>query len=296
MGELAALASAVGWAGTSTALARLSSDYDAPVLSSLRLLFATPFLVLIFFAGPESAPVDLTSLPVLALVASGLIGYGVGDTAYIRTMHRVSIQRVAPTTTAAWVAISAAGGILFLDEPVAWTLLLGGTAIVAGCWLIVARRTQALSVAPPGAWTAGQTLVAILVVATAWAMATLLLAGARGSMSSAVAALIRIPSGGLTLGLIALVGNRRRPSTGRLPRGRDLALIATVGLLGTGLGSWLYIYAVGEAGAARAVILNATSPLMAIPLAMLFLRERPTRPVLAGTVLCVLGTVVVLQS
>ena len=286
----------MSWAGTSTALARLSGRYDAPVLSSLRLLFATPLLLVFFVAGPEgTAPPDLSSLPVLAMVASGLVGYGIGDTTYIRTMSRVRIQRVAPTTTAAWVGISAVGGIIFLGEPAAWSLAVGGAAIVAGCWLIVAKKArETLAAALPGEWGPRRTMLAILVVATAWAAATLLLAAGRGTLTAAAAALVRIPAGGLMLAAVALT-TKPGGVVRRVPNGRDLALIAVVGLLGTGLGSWLYIYAVGEAGAARAVILNATSPLAALPLAVIFLGERLTRRVVAGTLLCVAGTVVMLS-
>ena len=82
----------------------------------------------------------------------------------------------------------------------------------------------------------------------------------------------------------------------RLPQGRDLALITAVGILGTGMGSVLYIFAVAEAGAARAVILNSISPLIALPLSMLVLRERPTGRIGAGTLLCVAGTFIVLAT
>ena len=73
-----------------------------------------------------------------------------------------------------------------------------------------------------------------------------------------------------------------------------LALIVVVGILGTGIGSWLYIYALAEAGTAKTVVLNSTSPLMAIPLSMLFLGERPTRRIALGTLLCVTGTLLVI--
>ncbi len=78
-----------------------------------------------------------------------------------------------------------------------------------------------------------------------------------------------------------------------LPSGRDLALILGVGVAGTAFGSLLYIYAVTTAGAARTVILNSTSPLMALPLSMLLLGERPTQRIGLGTALCLAGTLIV---
>ena len=63
---------------------------------------------------------------------------------------------------------------------------------------------------------------------------------------------------------------------------------------GTAVGSVLYIYAVTTAGAARAVILNSTSPLMVVPLSMYFLKERPTPAVVLGTAFCLAGTLMVI--
>jgi len=84
----------------------------------------------------------------------------------------------------------------------------------------------------------------------------------------------------------------RRAAASRL----DLAIIAGAGLGGMAAGSLLYVYALLEAGAARAAVLSASSPLFAIPLAMLFLGEALTRRLLAGTAACVLGIALVVVA
>ena len=308
MGEAAALASAVTWAGTSVVLARLGGRYEAPVLSSLRLLAATPFLLaLVLVTGATSELREASWLVLFAMVASGLVGYGIGDTAYIRAMGRIGVQRMAPPTTALWVALSAAGGIWLLDEPFSWGLILGGALVIAGTWFIVAqsaetvsaRATEALQAATDGtvvsSWSTPATVLAICAVASAWTIATLVLAGGRGDLSAAAAGFVRIPAGGLAIGLVMSAATRGAVF-GRLPRGRDLALICAVGVVGTGMGSVLYIFSVAEAGAARAVILNSISPLLALPLSMFVLRERPTGRIGIGTLLCVAGTLAVLAT
>ncbi len=295
MGEAAALASALTWAGTSVALARLGSRYSAPILSMLRLLAATPFLVLVVILTGATPQLREASPGVLfAMVGSGLIGYGLGDTTYIRSLSGVGIQRMAPTTTALWVALSAAGGIWLLDERFSWGLVGGGVLVIAGTWFIIARSAAALESGPPR-WGAARSVLAISAVALTWTAATLVLAGGRGDLGAPAAGLVRIPTGGVAIGL-ALSIVTRGDLPGMLPRGRDLALIVAVGIVGTGLGSVLYIFSVAEAGAARAVVLNSTSPLIALPLSMLVLRERPTGRIGIGTVLCVAGTVLVLAT
>ena len=78
-----------------------------------------------------------------------------------------------------------------------------------------------------------------------------------------------------------------------LARRRDVAAIAFAGLAGIALGSLLYVYALIESGAARASVLSASSPLFAIPLAIVFLNEPLTRRVLTGTAISVAGIIVV---
>jgi drug/metabolite transporter (DMT)-like permease len=51
--------------------------------------------------------------------------------------------------------------------------------------------------------------------------------------------------------------------------------------------------AVQLAGAGRAAVLMATTPLLAIPFSMLLLQERPTRWTLAGTALTAVGIAMV---
>jgi drug/metabolite transporter (DMT)-like permease len=108
-------------------------------------------------------------------------------------------------------------------------------------------------------------------------------------------AAIRLPAGGLAVAAVSVAATRGGVLR-RLPRGRDLLATLGIATFGTGLGSWLYLFAVTEAGAARAVVLNSTAPLMAIPLAMLFLHERATPRVGAGSALCLAGTFAVLAG
>lgn len=293
MGEAAALASAAAWAGTGVALARLAGAYPASFLSAARLLIAAPlFVALGLAAGGAGAIRDAGWWPLAAMLVSGMIGYGLGDTAYIRALRGVGLSRLAPTTSAAFVALSAGAAILLLDEPFSWAFALGGVAVIAGCWLIVVRAAAPVrGPADERRWGALPTALAIVIVAAAWTVATLLLAGARGPLDPATANAVRVPAGGLLLAAYSAAITRGRT---RLPTGRDLALLVAVGVGGTGLGSWAYVYSLVEAGAARAVVLSATSPLMALPLSVVLLRERPGRASVIGAFVCFAGMLAVI--
>ncbi|MSQ36114.1 MAG: DMT family transporter [Dehalococcoidia bacterium] len=297
LGDLAALASAFSWAATSVMLARLGTRYPAPVLSALRMLLATPLVLAVLFATGGAADLGRAgAVAVAAMVMSGLVGYGLGDTTYIRSLRHVGLQRMVPTTTAVWVALSAAGAIVLLDEPLGWSLLAGTVLVIGGTYLIVGDATGALGDTVSGPrWSARLATLAVVGVATCWTVATLLVAGARADLDATAIAAIRLPAGGLTVAAVS-IATTRGTVLRSLPRGRDLLATLGIATFGTGLGSWLYLFAVTEAGAARAVVLNSTAPLMALPLAMLFLHERATRRIAAGTVLCLAGTFAVLAG
>lgn len=295
MGEAAALASALCWAATSVGMARLSLRYGGAVLSGLRFLIASPIVIaLMLLTGGVQQLAEASPWTIVVIALSACVGYGIGDTVYVQALPRVGLQRMAPTTTALFVALSASGGVLLLDEPAGWSLATGGLLVVAGTYVIIAARAEAVP-DPSGPQRLGMasTVGVLLLVASAWSAATLLLAGGRGDLGAFAVSAVRIPAGGLTIAIVATAASRGAILR-RLPTIDDLPVVLALGVGGTAIGSVLYIYAVAEAGAARAVILNSTSPLMVVPLSIYFLRERPTLLVGAGTFLCLLGTLMVI--
>lgn len=73
-----------------------------------------------------------------------------------------------------------------------------------------------------------------------------------------------------------------------------LRCLLLAGLLGWGISGSLYVTAVQLAGPSKTAIVGCTAPLFAVPLSMIFLKERPSRYVALGTALSVLGVVLVI--
>jgi drug/metabolite transporter (DMT)-like permease len=243
------------------------------------------------------------------VIASGALGYGLGDTLYITALNRLGMQRAFPVSMALYIALTVVFGVLLLGEPFSWGLPAGAVLIGAGIYLIVIPGSPADSVpapavgspqpapvllqAPLAAPLPGPGGYALLAgVGITWAAATLWLAAASGELGAVAAGTIRTPAGAVALLGFALAFQRPALAAPFRSR-RHLAAIALAGLVGTTIGSLLYVYAVVTAGAARTAILSSTSPLLALPLSIAFLGERLTRRVLAGTLLCVAGIVLV---
>ncbi len=317
MGELAALVAAMSWSATSVALTSLSQRTAPVVLSALRLSAGSLLLFVVLFAFGNPADISAASAATLfAMLGSGLVGYGLGDTVYIKALALLGMQKTFPISMALYIALTVVGGVLLLDEPFTWGLPLGASLIAVGIYLIVipgrgqddvplpviavaepalagfaelppAEHQAALHPAPANGigWAGYALLVAVGIF---WAAATLWLGASSNDMPALAAASIRTPSGALAL--LAFAAFVQRPALAAPFRDKkQVAGIVAAGLAGTAFGSLLYVYAVLTAGAARTAILSATSPLMALPLSILFLRERFTSRIGAGTLLCVAG-------
>jgi len=310
MGELAALLAAFTWSATSVALTSLSARTSPVVLSGLRLGFGALAMPPILWASGESSTIaDAPLATIVQVVASGALGYGLGDTLYILALNRLGMQRTFPVSMALYIGLTVIFGVLLLDEPFSWGLPAGALLIGAGISLIVIPAAAPDRVPPPA--VAAPDPAPVLVrsapvsappgpagyallggVGITWAAATLWLAAASGDLGAIAAGTIRTPAGAVALLGFALAF--QRPALAAPLRDpRRLGAIALAGLVGTTIGSLLYVYAVVTAGAARTAILSSTSPLLALPLSIAFLGERLTRRILAGTLLCVAGIVLV---
>jgi drug/metabolite transporter (DMT)-like permease len=93
---------------------------------------------------------------------------------------------------------------------------------------------------------------------------------------------------------IAVTRNRfgQQPVAPITPFG--VAMVALAGLIGTGIGSVLFIYAVENLGAARTAFVTTSAPLFALPMGFLFLSERLTPRILLGTGVTIAGLWLVL--
>ncbi|MXW23119.1 MAG: DMT family transporter [Chloroflexi bacterium] len=316
MGEAAALTAALSWAFASTAVASLSGRLPAVGLSALQTSFASVVLIsAMVLSGQLDDLLRADVITLLAVAGSGVVGFAIGEPVYVRALAIVGMQRTYPVTIGLFILFTTAGGVLILGERLTLGLVAGGSVILAGAYLIVSSRERTSPQAghpPPspgvGGWGRPGTALApiavrrtfrdfegyalLVTVPILWTVASLWVAGARGDLGAVPLAGLRVPVGAFLL--MAFV-SMARPQELRtvVARRRDVLTIAGASLAGISAGSLLYVYALIEAGAARSAILSASSPLFAIPLAVIFLHEQLTPQILLGTTLSVTGIIIV---
>ena len=333
-GELLALLSALVWAMSSVMLTLAAKKLDVLPLNLVRCVISTVFFwALLPFFGGLSALAAIPPSNWLWLAVSVVALLVVGDTLYFRSLDLAGVSWAMPISSInpLWSVMLAA---IFVGEPLTWSLLGGAVLVVLGTVLVSRSSGRVGEGAPASADssvdTAGSVelhsagthtrvdagllggqrgeqeragglrdpgrrrkgLLLALLVSVIWAVGSVSLKPATSGIHSVVANSVRQPMAMLILLGLTLFRGQWRELRG--VDAKSLRIIVVASLLGTGLGSLLLIMAVQLAGAGRSAVLASTSPLLAIPFSMMWLRERPTRWTVAGTLLATAGIVMVI--
>lgn len=279
------LASAFIWATASLAIKAQSDRIDTSSFNAFRMVVGTLFmLALLPFSGGWEALVQVPAAAAILLAVSSIIGVAMGDTLYFWSMTKIGASRALPIS-GAYPLFTWALAITLLGESITLKALLGTVLVLAGVYLISPRIGP---VSRLDARTDRIGILAALAAAALWAIATMLLkVGLQDGTPVVIANLIRLPVAALATALFT-----QRQFGLRVWRGYNVKTLPTLVLLAvysTGIGMIVWTLTVDYAGAARASLLNTAAPLIGVPLSALFLRERVTAKIAAGTLLSVAG-------
>lgn len=296
MGAAAALLSSALWALSSVFLASQAGRMPPLLMSAIRSFTASLFLLGLLVATAGFAQFgEMTVITGLSMMGSGIMGQALGDTLYINGLGILGVNRSFPITNSVYPFATFLLAVLLLGEDVTWTLPIGGVLIVAGIIWIVLEQHQADAANPVRVDVVRGVLFA-LAAACSWAVATIWLRGQQGNLDAIGAASLRIPAASVAVwATIALSRGRFNRQVIAEPATRTgIAMIALAGLVGTGFGSVLFIYAVENLGAAKTAFVTTSAPLFALPMGFLFLHEQLTPRILLGTLVTIAGLWLVL--
>ena len=327
MGVAAAIASAAVWALTAAMMGSQTSRVDALSISAIRAFWAAIFFVVLLFASGENGEIAGMSAWVMAqLVLSAVIGLAIGDTLYVTSIARLGMNRAFTISVGLFTVFSFALSAVLLGEEVGVLTVVGSALVLLGVYVVAyfGRGTEAgvsdgtaedasglggsLGSRPPIAGGSGAVpaatrmrsvslrgggpfvfgVVAVVVAALAWAIATVWLSDASEGFGAISVGAMRIPAAGAFLIGVTMSQSQTTLHRRVVPR-RSMLILSLAGLVGTGVGSLLFIYAVQEAGAGKTAVLSAMSPVFGLMLAAAFLGEPITRWVVGGTGLAVVG-------
>lgn len=316
LGIFFAATAAVIWATSSLMVKAQADNVDTLSFNAFRVVVgALFFFCLLPFFGGAQLVAQLTPQTMLTLAASVILGFCIGDSIYFWSMTQIGASRAMPISgiypVFTWVL-----AVPLLGEQVTPQALLGTFLVIVALFLLSREKPADADEAndmliAPSSETAPRSIskrARYLGVAGAagaallWACATTLLRlGIQmqqpvtlydnlqqsvlvGAYRLTVAAFVLVPV------TQWLKGSRVWNSYRGQAKWRQIALA----VYSTGIGSLFFVMGVALAGAARAALLNSASPLIGVLFSWLFLKEKLTRRVWAGTALALTGVWLVL--
>jgi DME family drug/metabolite transporter len=289
-GELSALGCALTWSIATLFVRHESHRASVVWLNAFATTAAASYLAvllpLLAFLGFHTYRFDEQWLigVGLLLVATAL-SVGLGDNFYFLALQRIGVPRAMPIANAEPL-LATLLAVTLLGESVTPGLVIGLFLIPPGLYLVAlpARGRIVEPKADARATRVGLTMA--VAAAVFWALNAVTLRPALQYVDPLSATEIRLAGGAVLLWLIASGTQKRIPEQ---HRGRPRIWVAMVTGALTCSSTIFFSLAVNFAGAARAATLVSTSPIFAVPLAVLLLREQVSRRMVLGTAMTVLG-------
>jgi DME family drug/metabolite transporter len=299
-GEAKALLAAFIWGITGVVLAYLTRRIGTLSVNATRAVSGALFLLVVIAPTAVAGQLgDMSAATALSMTGSGILAFAVGDSFYLLALRGLGASVAVPIAESAYPLITFLFAWLWLDETFSAALLLGSALVVAGIILLTSRgEAPATSEVGGGVAIEGRLLPGrrtgclrglpvVLGASLFWALSTVWLRAGSGNLGPEGASVMRVAPVAAILLAAACVS----PAGLELRHYRpvDLAAAVLVGIFGLGVASLLYVSAIEDVGASRTAILTATVPLFTLPLAVVFLKERVTPRIVAGTLVCTLG-------
>jgi|GEM_PF-432943 len=302
-GEVFSLAAAIIWSCSLSTYKAYGEVVSSQVLNLYKNSVAIVCLGLMVILTGASFPARNEEW--LFLIASGLAGIAVGDTAYFASLRRAgaqlssALQCLAPPMTAI-LAVAFLGETLTRRETIGIIITVAG--LTGLLWL--RRRDQKVELSKVSGNVLGLGILFAVLSAFGQALGVVLTRHVMKDVDIFAGAVLRIIPAVVTLWLVGFLVGRLKSGFGKnavLENGaengirkifvdRKAALALTLAaFFGTFLGIVLMTAGVKFAKAGVAAALSSSYPIFIIPIAHFVLKERVTIPMIVMTIVSVVG-------
>ena len=283
IGESAALSAAILWAISSVIYSRLGLKISPLQLNLYKGIIAIA-LIAITLLIQGTALINLSTSTVILLTISGMIGIGLGDTAYFSALNSLGARRTLLLETSS-PPMGALLALIFIGEQLAYSSWCGIFLTILGiAWVISERNpVDQLSVSLQG-------IIWGILAAIAQALGAVISRYAliQSAVSPLESTLIRLIGGTvIVIGLLFFPLTKQTKMQWQISR-RSLGVIAIAAFGSTYLGIWLQQISLKFAPTGIAQTFLATSPLFILPIVALQGEKISLRAIL-GVVVSVAG-------
>lgn len=292
MGEIAALTAAFLWALSSVIYSIIGQKIPPLYLNFLKGIVAIDLIIATLLLTKSSIP-DFTFLPTSLLILSGIIGIGLGDTAYFSALNNLGARKTLLLETLA-PPLTGLLGLTLLGEKLSTYAWLGILMVVFGVIWVILERTKNY---PNQEKNLALGIIWGVVAALAQAIGAILSRSAllQSDISSLWSALLRIYAGVFSVMIVILLAIYQSPTEHKNLIQQIFSLEAIKAVFVTAVGStylgiWLQQFALQQTEAGIAQTLLSTSPLFVLPLVKLRGEAISLRAAL-GALIAVIGVI-----
>ena len=274
------------FAGVTAVLAKIGIEHtDSHLATALRTIVVAVFSwIMVFLVGSQDTIGQITPISYLFLILSGL-STGASWICYFRALALGDVNKVVPIDKSS-ILLTMLMAFLFLGEPLGPLKILCMVLIGAGTYLMIQRRKAASSEPHSNAYLIYAGLSAIFAAATS-ILGKLGIQNVESNLGTAIRTVVVLV---LAWGIVLAQGKQRQIP--QITKKSWLFLILSG--LATGL-SWLFYYRALQEGQASIVApIDKLSIVVTIVFSRIFLGERLSRRALAGFLLLVAGTMLLL--
>ncbi len=292
-GEIAALLGALFWALASVVYSRVGQRIPPIALNFIKGMIAIALLLLTLILQGQTFP-DVPHRAIQFLLVSGLIGIGIGDSAYFATLRDLGARRGLLLETLA-PPLTAILGLIFLKERLSIQAWSGILLTILGIAWVIGERVKETTPNEPHFWRGlGFGLIAEFSQATGVILSHLALT--QTAITPLWSSLIRLTGGMIILLLWLMIRPQLlQRSLKPLYSQKIFGIICLATFLGTYLGIWLQQTSLKFTPAGISQALLATSPLFVLPISAA-MGDRISLQAMLGSGVAIAGVILLFQG
>ncbi len=299
IGELAALSTACLWALTSIFFTEAGKLVGSFFVNQIRLFFAVAiYLIISLLTTGQFFPANINLEQFLWLAVSGVVGLVIGDTCGFKAFVMIG-PRLATlvfsstpimTTIIAWV---------FLGEKLAFWDILGICITVGGItWVVSERKFRNVaknnvhSGHPDAGGMAKGVMFALLAglgQASGLVLARQAMFNSGETVTAFDASFVRMTVAVVVIWLISMMRGQLPDAWRAMKNGRALLMSLGGAIGGPFLGVWMSLVALAYIATGIAATLNSLTPVLVIPIVVLYYKEKVSVRAMLGAIVAVAG-------
>jgi len=291
VGVLAAFLASFSWALAAVLYRKALTGFSDPwITNGLR---AAPTLLFLLLLAVVIGKIDdfyfsLTNIHDLTIIfVATIVAIVVGDTLYMIALRNVGVSIGYPISFMYPVFVAFLASFI-LEEVITFTLIVSLFLASIGVWLVSYKAPEQKT--PLGKRKLVVGVISAMGASSCWAIAIVIFRiSVRTADPLAVDALKILFLLIVFLPLLVVKFNDIKANVDR----KTFFVLSLGGILGIGVGDWFLYISLAEIGAARATALTTSAPLLSLFLAVLVLKEKVSKRQFLGTILIIIGVILV---